>query len=214
MGKLRPDGTSRTSIYTQALDGGSEPDAVTPPPLVGFFVYDWSPDGRFLVFGKPLARSDLWVASHTDRAPRQLTATPHDELAARFSPDGKWLAYSSDQSCRVEVYVRPSLSTGDQIQISSDGGSEPVWSRDGSEIYFRAPGNQMMVLPFRGGVPTSRALPLIRGVYLSAGAIAQYDVARDGRFLMIKPMEQAAGPSELVLVQNWFEELQRKIPAQ
>lgn len=212
-----PDGTSRSNVYVQPLDGSSPPRALTRAPLPSYWVYDWTPDGRQFLFGQVTSmQQDLWlVAIDGDGVPRPLATTPYNERAARFAPNGRWLAYVSDESGREEVYIQSFPGPGEKKQVSIDGGHEPVWARDGSEIYYRADGNRMMVAEIGAheALAVSRPRTLFTGAYFGfSGLPPQYDVTADGRFLMIKTPEGAKDPTELVLVQNWFAELNRTTP--
>ena len=103
--------------------------------------YDWSRDGKWISFGG----RDIWIASPSgDRKPFAFLATPFREGGGRFSPDGKWIAYTSDETGRVEVYVRRfsgEPATEGRIQVSKNGGEEPVWRSDGQELFYLS-GNQ------------------------------------------------------------------------
>ncbi len=129
-----------------------------------------------------------------------------------FSPDGRWLAYVSEESGRSEVYVRPYPGPGARISISSEGGIEPVWSRDGRALYYRR-GERMMVVPIEaaGTFGSSRVL-FQRGYAFSpiGRGNPNYDVAADGRFLMVsRAADEGVVPIHVVL--NFFEELKVKV---
>ena len=131
---------------------------------------------------------------------------------AVFSPDGQWLAYASNESGRFEVYLRPYPGPGGKTQISTEGGTQPVWARNG-ELFYRN-GDKMMAV----GIETEpefgigKPQPIFEGQYAQGGwARPNYDVAPDGqRFLMIK-QEQTEG-AQINVVLNWFEELKRLVP--
>src|SRR6266566_6104660 len=102
---------------------------------------DWSSDGRFLLFSSrdPQTAVDLWVLPLSgDKKPFPFLKTPFDEVHGQFSPDGKWIAYESNESGRSEIYVQPFPVAGGRVQISNEGGVEPVWSRDGRKIFYRS----------------------------------------------------------------------------
>jgi serine/threonine-protein kinase len=209
-----PDGASRASIYTQPLDATTLPHPLVVPPLTDFFPYDWSPDGRLFAYGKLTSNFDILAISPEARGTTPLVASASNEISARFSPNGRWLAYVSDESGRKEVYVRHVSRDGGRMQVSRDGGIEPVWARDGAELFFRGSGQMMATIVGEGEKLTvSRPQPLFADSYSrNMGPIAQYDVAPDGRFLMAVPTKEAALPAQLVLVHNWFEELKRRVP--
>ena len=147
--------------------------------------------------------------------------TPFDETNGDISPDGRWLAYDSNESGRSEVYVRPfpAVTTG-RWQVSTSGGSRPRWSRNGRELFYWVPTSeatgQLMLVPVETGATfTSRPPQLAVGrSYLAASVGRSYDVSPDGqRFLMIKDSPTGTSPrSEFVVVLNWFEELERLVP--
>jgi len=182
----------------------------------GQFPTSASSDGKLLAFYEvnPTTRRDIWVMSLDggfEATP--FLATPASERAAMFSPDGRWLAYVSDESGRDEVYVRPYPEVGQKVQISSGGGSEVVWARSGRELFYRQ-GDKMMSVPvetspeFRAGAPELVFEEPLASTFRAFG-YPRYDVSPDGdRFLMVT-QEAERGSSQLSLVLNWFEELER-----
>ena len=107
----------------------------------------WSPDGQLLAFVEvnPTTGQDIWVLRLGDRKAQPFLRTPFNEAAPRFSPDGRWLAYISDESGRYEIYVQPYPGPGGKWQISTEGGTEPVWNRNGRELFYRS-GDKMMAV--------------------------------------------------------------------
>ena len=182
----------------------------------------WIADGQVVAFYvlSPDTRRDLWVLPMDgDQTPVPFLVTPFHERAGAFSPDGRWLAYVSDESGRDEVYVCPYPSDPSQeVTISTDGGRGPVWSRDSRELFYQN-GEQMMVVAVESGESFRPSPPklLFAGSYvqpISQGLFPQYDVSQDGRFLMMKSAVADDGGTlaQVVLVQNWFEELKRLVP--
>src|SRR5262249_44958019 len=107
----------------------------------------WSPDGQVVAFSEedPATGWNIWILRlQGDRKPQPFLQTPANEGGPTFSPDGRWLAYQSDESGRWEIYVRPFPSPGGKVQISTEGGAEPVWARNGRELFYRN-GRKMMV---------------------------------------------------------------------
>src|SRR5262249_52196713 len=126
-------------------------------------------------------------------------------------PDGRWIAYATDESGRDEIYVQPFRGSGQRSQISADGGMEPVWARNGLELFYRN-GDKMMAVDVQTGTTFRAGSPrvLFQGEYARIfWGEADYDVSPDGqRFLMIKTEAQPAS-NELHLIVNWFVELER-----
>ncbi len=183
------------------------------------FVYDWSGDGQTVLF---TSGADLYaLALDGERRSTPLLETEFNEIRPSLSPDGQWIAFQSDEEGQPEIYVRPfpDVQAG-RWKVSTEGGRHPVWSPDGRELFYQV-GSAMMVVPidteptFRAGNPER----LFEGLYVLAGGrpSRRFDIAPDGqRFLMVKPpgaaTDDATAAPDLVLVQNWFEELQRLVP--
>jgi Tol biopolymer transport system component len=172
---------------------------------------DWSRDGRFLLFFHPTASKtfELWALPLTpDRKPIWLMNTGWYGGRAQLSPNGRWFAYTSNESGADEVYLRPFPAGDSKRQISLGGGIEPRWRRDGRELFFVAPDQQMMAVPVDPDIPLPVGLPKAlfqTRILISTHAVArrQYVVTADGqRFLINQP---AAGPtsSPITVVINW-----------
>ena len=151
-----------------------------------------------------------------DHKPQAFLQTPANEGGPIFSPDGRWLAYWSDESGRGEIYVRP-FPGGWKTQISTDGGVQPVWARSGRELFYRN-ADKMMAAAIEAKPAFSAAKPklLFEGHY-EAGIFPfepNYDVSPDGqRFLMVKGSAQESAATQLNVVLNWPDELRRLVPA-
>ena len=159
---------------------------------------------------------DIWLLPlEGEREPTLLLGTPFNERRATFSPNGRWLAYQSNESGQNEVYVRPYPGPEGKWPISTEGGTEPVWSPDGRELFYRNR-DQMMVVSVETEPSFTPGKPrlLFNGQFQfepSDFASPNYDVSPDGqRFLMIKAAEE--GANQINVVQNWFEELKRLVP--
>ncbi|MGK2933736.1 MAG: protein kinase domain-containing protein [Gemmatimonadaceae bacterium] len=202
------DGTAR--IWSVRADGSSQPELVHRGggPVLGD---DWSPDGKTLVYHQGgAARNDLMLLrSDSGATPRTYLNSPADEVAAAVSPDGAWLAYASNESGRYEIYVRSFPDPGGKIQVSLMGGSEPRWSRDGSELFFRS-GDAMMVAAVRTR-PTFVVLQrteLFRRRFPVNLYFAQYDVSPDASHFLTMEADQVS--QDLIVVLNWFDQLRGK----
>jgi serine/threonine protein kinase/Tol biopolymer transport system component len=180
------------------------------------FPLSWSPDGKALIYytqGDPQTGLDLWILPNPLGKPdmaRPLFRTQFNEVNGQFSPDGKWIAYESDESGRYEIFVVPFPGPGGKRQISAGGGSYPRWRRDGREIFYVGPDNRLRAaeVSFKGGtLETGEARPLF--VPVRTGIGYAYDVSADGqRFLTIGLPEQP-NSQPLTLVQNWMAGLKK-----
>lgn len=167
-------------------------------------VEDWSRDGRYLIEGMidPKTSEDIWVRPlFGDKKPFPYVNTEFREGDAKLSPNGQFLAYRSNESKRGEVYVQTFPEHGGKWQVSTGGGGYPVWSRDGRELYFISVDRKLMAVSvggsgkkFEAGVPK----PLFE---VQAGG--QFDVSKDGRFLIHVPQEEAASNVPLTVFVNW-----------
>lgn len=213
----------RESLFWQAADRSGSPEqlATTTPdrpqgPL------SISPDGKVLVFGEPgQPPFDLYTLSmDSDRTVAPLLNESYSEHNGEISPDGRWLVYQSDESGSSEIYVRPfpNVTAAGRSQVSSGGGTRPAWSRDGRELYYLGLDGAMMAVPVdsstsREAFSAGRPTVLFSTPYYVVQAGRSYDVAGDGRFLMIKNTTPQAAAPQLVVILNWFEELKRLLPA-
>ncbi len=170
----------------------------------------WSPDGQLLAFVEvnPTTGRDIWVLRMGDRKAQPFLRTPFDESVPRFSPDGRWLAYISNESGRYEIYVQPYPGPGGKWPISTEGGTEPAWNPNGRELFYRS-GYKMMAVDVstRPGFAAGKPRMLFEGRYEPTPAtFPNYDVSPDGqRFLMIKPAEASeSAPTQINVVLNWL----------
>jgi serine/threonine-protein kinase len=215
------DGRSGTAnVYWQSVDGGGAIERLTDSPRRQVPV-TFTPDGTSLVFSEaqPTGGWDLFTLSLAEpRRIEPLLRSPFSEMNAAISPDGRWLAYSSDESGRVEVYVRPfpDVDRG-RWQVSRDGGSKPLWGRDGREIFYVGLNRGLMAAEvaldpeFTPGRITQLfdATPYTSPEH-GTGA-RPFDLSLDGkRFLMLRRPDTDDDPlrkARIVAVVNWFEEL-------
>jgi serine/threonine-protein kinase len=225
---LTPDGrhvafrSDLSTLWWAPVDRGGAAERLTAEGG-GLSADSWTPDGRTLVFTQSNkgTGTDIFVVSvEGNRTPRPLVQTKFDEGSAKFSPDGNWVAYSSNESGRPEVYAIPYPGPGDRLQVSTDGGTDPVWSRDTGELFYRN-GDKMMVVTVatRPGLTLSKPRLLWEGHYLHgvnsscgpAGVTsANYDVTRNGaRFVMIDDKTQDVVARQINVVLGWTEELKR-----
>jgi eukaryotic-like serine/threonine-protein kinase len=219
--------TGTMTMWWMPADRSSEPEILTK---VGSMQSpeSWTPDGRTLAFTQmddPESGSDIYTLSlEGNRTPRALIRTKFSEGSPKFSPDGKWLAYSSNESGRPEVYAMAFPGPGAKIQVSTDGGTDPVWRRDGKELFYRN-GDQMMTVDV-SATGNAFAKPTLlwehhylAGVGSSCGmsgpTSANYDVSANGaRFLMIEDKTDVLQCKMLHVVTNWSRGLLRAARAE
>ncbi len=218
---ISSDRLGQSNVFTQSATEVGKSDrlfenAGTDVPL------SVSKDGRRIILRRDF---DLMLLTLNERGepagpPQPLVPTPFREVTGMLSPDDKWLAYGSDESGSFEIYVRPFPDvTAGRFQVSRGGGAQPVWSRDGRELFFFAASEELMGVQVGPGPTWTASAPrqiappgYLRGNFAAAST---YDISPDGkRFLMIKRVETTpeSSPVTLVVVQNWFEELKRTVP--
>jgi Tol biopolymer transport system component len=203
------------NLFWQLADGGGGAERLTTSEYTNV-ASSWSPDGQVLAFTEvhPTTGFDIWVLRLSDHNTQPFLRTQFNEAAPRFSPDGHWLAYVSDESGRNEIYVQPYPGPGGKWQVSTDGGTEPVWNRNGRELFYRN-GNKMVAVETTTQPSFSAGKPklLFDSPYEPVpSTLPNFDVSPDGqRFLMLKPTQEAAA-TQINVVLNWFEELKQKVP--
>ena len=174
----------------------------------------WSPDGRFLAYsslGKD-TNWDLWILPLTgDRKPYPFLKTPFTELKAAFAPNGNFLAYQSNESGRFEIYIQSFPGPGGKWQVSSAGGTEPLWRADGKELFFKALDQNLMAVDIQaaGGITAGTPHALFQGRFDATQARNRYLPTADGqRFLLVAPVGRDAMIPTMVVL-NWQAELTR-----
>jgi Tol biopolymer transport system component len=200
------------TLTSVAADGSAPPvtlmgESASPSPT------SVSADGKLVIGvrspGRTRSGTEAWVlALGGDATPAPFLDTRFTRGEFQFSPDGKWVAYESNEGGRNEIYVVPYPGPGGKSQVSTDGGTQPRWNRNGRELFFRA-GAKLM------------AVDVETGALFRAGAArtlfekvsSDYDVTPDGkRFLMLKPATATADPTEIHVILNWFADLRRRVP--
>ena len=172
--------------------------------------YCWTPDGREVIFARQNKDTgwDLYAAAvEGDHKLRPLVVAPFNQVQARVSPDGKWLAYVSDESGQQEVFVQAMSDPGTRAQVSSEGGIEPRWGRSGNELFFWSK-NRAMSVQFSpgGGLNPGKPAPLFE----DNGDWRGYDVAADGRLVVAREADTHGTGTQINVVLHWFEELKQE----
>jgi serine/threonine-protein kinase len=198
-------------VYWQAADGSSAAE-----PLVtgsgNQWPWSWTPDGTTLLYDENAAgRPTRIVARGVDSAaaPRMIVESAEfTNRLAKLSPDGRWLAYTSNESGRVEVYVRPFPGPGGKQQISISGGDQPVWSRDGKELFYRAASKLVAASLQIGSDVAVRARTELFDDTFETSNSTNYDVSPDGKsFLMLQRVDNTR---QITVFVNWLGEIQRR----
>jgi hypothetical protein len=215
--------TGPGNIFWQPADGTGTPERLTTS-LNAQYPTGISPDGLHLVFREdaPATKQDVLALTLDGRKIAPLVQTMFNELNGQVSPDGRWLAYESDESGQSQIYVRPfpRVDAG-RWQISPAGGTRPLWARNGRELFYLDTSRHLMAVPVQTSAAFSAGNPtkLFETAYLTPNNGVTYDVSPDGqRFVMIKGRStdttpqgtQASAP--IVVVVNWFTELQQRVP--
>jgi serine/threonine-protein kinase len=215
----------KNGTYQVAADGSGKPELLSAMSVGGPTTS--TPDGKMLLYssaftpGQSRRETTIWALSLDGSAgenkPRPFLQTGFLEMNPQLSPDGRLVAYQSNESGKFEVYVRPFPGPGGKVAISTQGGGSPRWSRSGRELFYQDLKSRIMAVEvqassaFRAGQP--RALFELPSVKPAGAFGSVWDVAPDGkRFLVIKTPESQATGTKLQVVENWFEELRRRIP--
>ena len=206
-------------LYWVPADGSSDIENLVTSDE-GDFPTAVTPDGRTLLFSRqPGNGQEIWqVPLEGERNPTPWLQGEFRRGSADVSPDGRWVAYRSNESGEMEAYVEPYPGPGARVIVSSGGGQNVVWSPDGSELFYRRLDGQLMVVGMRDDGSVGTPTELFEGNYVAAGpgGTRLYHIAPDGRFLMMRSGDAQAGEDEplaqVVLVLNWFEELRRLVP--
>ena len=210
-------GASEFGIYRQRVDGQAQaellwasPTPIWPDPQ------SWSPNGRTLVFSTKAkdTAEDIWTLSlEGDRAAKPWLQTAANEWAGRLSPDGRWMAYNSDESGQPEVYVQPFPGRGGKWLVSQGGGGfNAIWSRDGRRLYFRR-GDQVLETDVDAASGFTLGTPrvLFSGRYLATGR--DFDVSPDGTRLVMMRNDDPRSTATLHVVLNWWHALEARANA-
>jgi serine/threonine-protein kinase len=225
------------SLYRQAANGTGIAERLIELSRQNTALPAISPDGRYVVLREAeLGSSYIAIVDlGSDRGrlalpirageSKPLVKTEFEESNAEISPDGRWLSYQSNRSGTFEVYVQPFPDVGSGLWlVSTTGGIEPVWAREGRELFYRAPNGAVMRVSFTSGSTWKASTPMqlfpatsyTLASPTAGGAVRTYDVSPDGRrFLMMKNSDarpQTSTAPRIIVVQNWFTELQQRVP--
>lgn len=215
-----PD-SSLQSVWKKRADGSAAAELVWRVPNVGIAEASLSANGEWLIYRVNIrdGRDIYGIRLGRDTVPTPLLTGKFVEQGAALSPDGRWLAYSSNESGRFEVFVRPFPNTGSgRWQVSTQGGQAARWSRSGRELFFEEANGDFMVVPISPGATFAPGEP--RRLFRQAGSFVQsnivpfYDILPgDSGFVMARlaAVNSAPGAGQVVVVDNWFTELRAKM---
>jgi Tol biopolymer transport system component len=198
-------------VYQKATSGGGSEDTILQSSD-NKFITDISRDGRWLMYTQngQTTGNDLWILPlRGDRKPLPYVNTEFAERLGQFSPDGHWVAYISNESGRFEVYVRPfpTIAGGGKWMISSGGGTQPRWRRDGKELFFISPDGMLIAVEVRQmpEFQVGSSKPLFQTQIWGAGGVTnghRWDAAPDGQRFLINSAT-AVAPSSITVVLDW-----------
>ena len=196
------DGSEGAGLFHKSLGGGAVTTLLKSAERK--WPEDWSSDGRYIVSVSVTHRQLEILPMFGDRKPFVFLDTPSFKDEPQFSPDVRWMAYLSDESGRYEVYVERFPQGGDRVRVSSEGGGQPKWRRDGNELFYLGLDGTLMSVEMRDGQPAGLPSSVFRTRINVQPLIHQYAVTPDGsRFLMIVPPADATTVSPFTVVVNW-----------
>jgi hypothetical protein len=202
-------GPSEFALYVRASDGTGNDELLVAKELGPS---DWSPDGRFILYmiaGLKGDRDLMALPLEGDRTPVPVVATPFNETNGQFSPDGKWIAFQSNESGRPEIYVQPFRRPGQKVRISSEGGIQARWRGDGEEVFYLATDQRLMAVPIQldaqrdvvdVGTPVALFTTALAGIPQDDNG-RHYMVSRDGQRFLMDTLKEVTLPITVVL--NW-----------
>jgi dipeptidyl aminopeptidase/acylaminoacyl peptidase len=200
-------------IYSVPAGGGKATLRLARPGIQ--FPLSEAPDGSLLFAERARGSATNLLVLSPDGAVTPFVVSPFSNVGGQFSPDGRTVAYVSDETGRDEVYVRSLARPGDVVGVSTDGGGAPRWSPDGKQLFYRR-GDAFLVASVTSAGPLSvsdsRKLFEIRAAPGSSTQIPSYGVSPDGRRFLVRILDPRAIPTQINVVQNWFEELKAKVP--
>jgi eukaryotic-like serine/threonine-protein kinase len=219
---FRTNRNGQTELYAKSAGGGGNEEVVLTnetqhaagidsPNLV---CSDWSPDGRYIIGSVPQQTTgdDLWlIPLGGDKKPFKFLGPPSDQLHANFSPDGRFVAYSSNESGRFQVYVQTFPLSDRKWQVSTDGGYEPRWRGDGREIYYLSEDRKLMAVAVGAG-PSFAVPKILFQTRVPDGVTSRrthYVPSRDGQRFLINTQSNDALPNPITVVFNWQAELKK-----
>jgi Tol biopolymer transport system component len=198
-------------LQLKNADGSGSEEPVSDLGPVALIPWDWSRDGMHVLFGKG---NELWYLTWPERVPKPLLQAKWTVRNAQFSPDGRWIAYASNETGRMEIYVSSFPNSTGKWQVSSAGGQEPKWRRDGKELFYLSAGGKMMAVPVTAGASFKAGSPITlfqthRRQPVSFLDVFSYDVSGDGKRFLIATKIDEANAAPLSVLLNWASEMEK-----
>jgi Tol biopolymer transport system component len=191
-------------LYLKNADGSGSDQELAEAGEDAFNSLDWSPDGKYILTRR---HNELWYLTLPDRAQKPLIQG-WVVKAAQFSPDGRWVAYASNESGSMEVYVAPFPVANGKWQVSTGGGQEPRWRKDGKELFYLSPDSKMMAATVSAGASFASGSPVVlfqthRRIPISSQDTFSYDVSADGQKFLIATQVDDSAVAPLSVLLNW-----------
>ena len=204
-----------TNLYLKPASGAGNEELLLKTDLTKAPT-DWSADGRFIVYSiiDPKTKSDLWVLPlFGDQKPFPFLQTEFNERNGRFSPDGRWIAYASDESGAYQIYVQSFPTSGGKFPVSTNGGFFPTWRRDGKELFYVSPDRKMMAVEVKGeGATFERGVPKVLFDLRVRSFIdpqARFAVTADGQKFLVNNTIGETTSAPIAVVLNWTADLKK-----
>src|SRR5262249_25196985 len=201
-----------TRMYHR-LSNGTGTDEVLVKLTEPTWPHDWSPDGKFFLFGVLSHKTnvDLWLLPlFGDQRPTPFIQTEFTETQGRFSPDGRWVAYTSNESGTYQIYVQSFPISGGKWQVSTGGGAQPQWRHDGKELFYLAPDRKIMAVEVNGagstfvaGIPKPLFDARVSTQFPGAGGNLFYAASGDGQRFLVNTLAGDSTPVPFTVVMNW-----------
>lgn len=211
---FRMDAGTGGDLYYKAASGIGQEEVLWKDERVKTPT-DWSPDGRLILFQTTaegrMKIDTLMLPLTGDRKPAALLQSVFNEEQARLSPDGRWVAYTSDESSGSQVYVQPFPSLAGKSQVSIDGGADPRWRRDGKELFFISADRKLMAVEIKPGKDFDAGVPRPLFDLRVSGLVdvrSHYAVTADGQRFLVNTVDEVAASSAITVVLNWTAGLQ------
>jgi hypothetical protein len=198
-------------IYVKHADGSGSQEFVADFGDILANPSDWSRDGKYVLIRKG---TEVWYLTWPERTAKPLMQVKWTVRNAQFSPDGRWVAYASNETGNMEIYVSPFPAANSKWQVSTAGGEEPRWRQDGKELFYVSPEGKMMSVEVKTGASFEAASPVAlfqthRRRPISALDVFSYDVSSDGqRFLIATKVDEGAS-APLSIFLNWASEMEK-----